>query len=63
MKADDTLPTSWKLIKDDVELKKKLEGQPDKPIGFAKMSKAEKIAANKSKILHCLAKQSAMVCQ
>ena len=32
----DKLPTSWKFIKDDVEFKKKLEGQPDKPIEFAK---------------------------
>ena len=56
LKGNDKLPTSWKFIKDDVEFKKKLEGQPDKPIGFAKMSKVEKIAPNGSRILHCLAK-------
>ena len=56
LKGNDKLPTSWKFIKDDVEFKKKLEGQPDKPIGFVKMSKVEKIAPNESRILHCLAK-------
>ena len=63
LKADDKLPTNWKFTKDDVEFKKKLEGQPDKPIGFAKMSKTEKIAPNENRILHCLAKAKAMVCQ
>ena len=56
LKGNDKLPTSWKFIKDDVEFKKKLEGQPDKPIGFAKMSKVEKIAPNESRILHYLTK-------
>ena len=56
LKADNQLPTSWKFISDDIEFKKKLEGQPDKPIGFAKTSKAEKIGPNEGKILHCLAK-------
>ena len=39
-------------VKDPViEFKKKLEGQPDKPIGFVKMSKVEKIAPYESRIL------------
>ena len=38
-KGNDKLSTSWKFIKDDVEFKKKLEGQPDKPIGLLKCLK------------------------
>ena len=34
-KAKD-LPTSWKYANEDIKLKKQLEGQPDKPLGFAK---------------------------
>ena len=30
------LPTSWKYANEDIRLKKQLEGQPDKPLGFAK---------------------------
>ena len=56
MKGNDKIPNSWKFIKDYVDFKKKLEVQPDKPIGFAKMSKVEKISPNESRILHCLAK-------
>ena len=56
LKTDNQLPTSWKFITDGIEFKKKLEGQSDKPIGFAKTSKAEKIGPNEGKILHCLAK-------
>ena len=56
LESEGNLPTSWKFVKKDVEFKRKLEGQPDKPIGFAKFQKAVKIGPNSTKIFHCMAK-------
>ena len=52
------LPTSWKYANEDIRLKKKLEGQPDKPLGFAKSSgkRGVKIGLNETKVINCMAK-------
>ena len=49
LNSNEKLLTSWKYNK-NVEFKKK------KPIEFDQMSKVEKIVANESRILDCLAK-------
>ena len=56
-KAKD-LPTSWKFANEDIKLKKQLEGQPDKPLGFAKSrgKKGVKIGPNEAKEINCMAK-------
>ena len=35
----ENLPTSWSYARKDIELKRKLEGQPEKPLGLSGMSK------------------------
>ena len=56
-KAKD-LPTSWKYANEDIKLKKQLEGQPEKPLGFAKSrgKKGVKIGLNEAKVINCMAK-------
>ena len=54
--TEENLPTSWNYARKDIELKRKLEGQPKKPLGFAKNQKAVKIGPSKTKTFHCLAK-------
>ena len=54
--TDENLPTSWNYARKDIELKRKLEGQPEKPLGFAKNQKAVKIGPSQTKTFHCLAK-------
>ena len=52
------LPTSWKYANEDIRLKKQLEGQPDKPLGFAKSrdKRGVKIGPNETKVINCMAK-------
>ena len=53
------LPTSWKYVNEDIRLKKQLEGQPDKPLGFAKSRGKRggvKIGPNEIKVINCMAK-------
>ena len=54
--TEERLPTSWNYARKDIELKRKLEGQPEKPLGFAKNQKAVKIGPSQTKTFHCLAK-------
>ena len=52
------LPTSCKYANEDIRLKKQLEGQPDKPLGFAKSrgKRGVKIGPNETKVINCMAK-------
>ena len=52
------LPTSWKYANEDIRLKKQFEGQPDKPLGFAKSrgKRGVKIGPNETKVINCMAK-------
>ena len=57
------LPTSWKYANEDIRLKKQLEGQPDKPLGFAKSrgKRGVKIGPNETKVINCMAKAKCQV--
>ena len=54
--TEENLPTSWNYARKDIEFKRKLEGQSEKPLGFAKNQKAVKIGPSQTKTFHCLAK-------
>ena len=54
--TEENLPISWNYARKDIELKRKLEGQPEKPLGFAKNQKAVKRGPFQTKTFHCQAK-------
>ena len=49
--------SSWKYANEDIGLKKQLEGQPDKPLGFTKSRsiRGVKIGPNETKVINCIA--------
>ena len=51
-----TLSPSWKYVQQSLELTEKLESNPEKVLGVAKLSKAITIPAFQTKGVHCLSK-------